>query len=51
MEYTFIDKDNVQINGDIYKRKKTINGKYPQEQRKIYMQHWRTKQKFMNIIK
>ena len=45
MEVTFIDKDNVQINGDIYKRQKTVNGKYPQEQRKIYMKKWKNDRK------
>jgi len=51
MEYTFIDKDRVMINGDIYKRLKTCNGKYSKEDRRIYMKAWRTKHKFINIIK
>jgi len=51
MEVTFIDKDNVQINGDIYKRQKTVNGKYTKADRSTYMRNWRTKQKFINIIK
>ena len=51
MEVTFIDKDNVQINGQIYKRLKTINGKYTKEDRSKYMRSWRAKQKFINVIK
>ena len=51
MEYTFIDKDNVQINGEIYKRLKTVNGRYSKEDRSKYMKALRTKQKFINIIK
>ena len=49
MEVTYIDKDNVQINGDLYKRQKTVHGKYSQEQRKIYMRAWRTKTKCIKI--
>ena len=51
MEVTFIDKDNVQINGQIYKRLKTINGKYTKEDRTKYMRAWRNKQKCINVIK
>ena len=51
MEVTFIDKDNVQINGEIYKRLKTTNGRYSKQDRSRYMRAWRAKQKFINIIK
>ena len=51
MEYTFIDKDNVQIIGEIYKRLRTIDGKYTKENRSKYMRAWRAKQKFINVIK
>ena len=45
MEVTFIDKDNVQINGQLYKRLKTIDGKYTKADRSSYMRAWRAKQK------
>jgi hypothetical protein len=51
MEVTFIDKDNVQINGEIYKRLRTIDGKYTKENRSRYMRQWRAKHKCINIIK
>ena len=51
MEYTFIDKDNVQINGEIYKRLKTTNGRYSKADRSSYMKAWRIKQKCISIIK
>jgi hypothetical protein len=51
MEVTYIDKDNVQINGHLYKRMKTTNGRYSKEDRSSYMRAWRTKQKCINVIK
>ena len=45
-----IDKDHVSINGQIYKKLKTVNGKYSKEDRSAYMRNWRAK-KFINIIK
>ena len=51
MEVTFIDKDNVQINGEIYKRLRTIDGKYTKTDRSTYMRNWRAKQKCIRIIK
>jgi hypothetical protein len=49
MEYTYIDQDSVMINGQIYKRMKTIDGKYTKADRSSYMRAWRTKQKFIQI--
>ena len=49
MEVTVIDKDSVLINGQIYKRLKTVNGKYTKADRSTYMRNWRAKQKFINI--
>ena len=49
--FTVLSEDRVLINGDIYKRLKTIGGKYKKEDRSKYMKAWRTKQKFINIIK
>ena len=47
MELTVIDQENVQINGQIYKRLKTINGKYSKEDRTKYMRAWRAKQNLL----
>ena len=43
MECTFtkLSEDRVLINNDVYKRLKTIDGKYPADQRKMYMQKYR----------
>ena len=51
MDFTFIDKDHVQINGHLYKRMKTIDGRYTKADRSSYMRAWRTKQKCINVIK
>ena len=34
---TVLSDDRVMINNEVYKRLKTIDGKYPQEKRKMYM--------------
>ena len=49
MEVTVIDKDNINIDGQIYKRIKTVNGKYSKEDRTKYVRAWRAKQKFIQI--
>ena len=51
MEVTYIDKDSVMINGQLYKRMKTIDGRYTKADRSSYMKAWRIKQKCINIIK
>ena len=51
MEVTVIDKDNINIDGQIYKKLKTIGGKYSKADRSAYMRNWRAKQKFINVIK
>ena len=42
-----IDKDHVSINGQIYKKLKTVNGKYSKEDRTKYMRAWRAKQNLL----
>ena len=49
MEYTYIDQDSVRINGQIYKRMKTIDGKYTKADRSSYMKAWRIKK--LSIMK
>ena len=42
---TVLSEDKIMINNEVYKRLKTIDGKYPQEQRKIYMKKWKKDRK------
>jgi flagellar biosynthesis regulator FlbT len=37
---TVLSDDRVMINNEVYKRLKTIDGKYPQEKRKMYMKKY-----------
>ena len=42
-----IDKDHINIGGEIYKKLKTINGRYSKEDRTKYMRAWRAKQNLL----
>jgi flagellar biosynthesis regulator FlbT len=42
---TVLTADKVLINNDVYKRLKTIDGKYPTEQRQMYMKKWKNDRK------
>jgi hypothetical protein len=47
-----ISKDMVVVDGVVYKRLKTIGGKYPPEYRRSYMRAWRKdRQKLQRVNK
>jgi hypothetical protein len=46
---TFIDADRVEINGHLYKRLKTRDGKYSMDERRRYMSIYRQKIKKSNL--
>jgi hypothetical protein len=50
-QVTCIDADHVQIDGHVYKRTKTSNGRYSKEVRRLYMIKYRENLKQLKINK
>ena len=48
IEIVSISEDHIRINGVLYKRQKTEDGRYPEETRVEYMRKWRAARKQKN---
>jgi hypothetical protein len=48
-QVVFIDADHVQVDGHVYKRTKTTNGRYSKEDRTRYMREYRQKLKLKSV--
>jgi phosphate uptake regulator len=40
---TYIDKDRIEMNGQVYKRQRTTDDQYSKAYRKVYMKRWKAR--------
>ena len=48
MNVVVVSDDTVLVNDVLYRRVKTVGGKYPLDYRRSYLRAWRAKRKDMN---